>query len=174
MKYLTFSVYFSLFILCSSCSPIFIKYVIISNDINLEREIKSSTNPILFECQITQGHYPNKKVQNFIKITIHNFSNDTILFGENDFIKLSTKVNVIDTNQLKKLFFRAFKNDLVPQTEFSLNEEYWSNSFQGSFKKLIKILKKEQIEIQIIYKNKGRLFKKFILLRPDLGRFKKL
>lgn len=163
----------SLFFLLSSCSPIFVKYVFVSTDINSVGKLENSDRPVLVECDITQGHYPDKKVQNFIKISLQNFSKDTVFFNKTDFLKVTTRVNIIDTLQLKSLLSNDFKNFLLPQKQIIINHNYWSNTFNGSIKKLVNVLIDEETVIQVRYTTEKDLFENYILLKPNLKRFKK-
>ncbi len=174
MKLMIFYTTVSLIFLFATCGPIPVKYIPVSNNVNPTNELSNLNNTRqMLKCRIDQSHFPNKKVENTIKVIFQNLSNDTISFDKNTFLQLTTRVNIIDSIQLKKLWLQDYKKLLLPKDELSIVHTYWSNTFNGSLNDLINSLKPEIIKIFVTYKINNHFFNDSVFLKPDLERLSK-
>lgn len=157
-----------------SCAPITIKYSLTSSNsdtINQLGYLNDSSQ--VLKCKIEQSHYPNDEVKNYIEILLENSTNDTIIMEVKPWLRLSTKVNVIDSVQINDFFLQNRGNNILPHGKLRISHTYWSNSFKGSFSQLINILKGEELNIIVNYKvNNNVVLIDSVSLKPDLKRFK--
>lgn len=158
---------FAIILLCTSCSPIFVSYFISSSNNSLEDSVYLNKKQQLVKVNLKQGHYPDKKVKNNLRIILKNLSRDTLYFARPSLL-ITSKENTIDTSRIKGMELNSNKDYLLPNDNVNLYLSYWSNTFTGQFKEFMDLFKREEIELFVFYKVNNILLIDSITLKPEL------
>ncbi len=156
----------------SSCAPLPVLYVVdTANILAVDSMYLNNKNQLLMVV-LTQRHFPNKKVENDLRISVKNLSADYLKVTGSSLIQIRSLTNLIDNTQSQALLETGARAIAAGGT-FTFRESYWSGTFTGGIRQFLEVLRREKVFVVVSYlAERGVSVENEIILRPDFKSFR--